>query len=59
MVPGFAERLQEELKKLAPPTVTIEVCSGSTVNSEIFTRILFSLIALKDVFDALKFATMS
>ena len=38
MVPGFADRLQEELKKLAPPTVTIEVCSTSTVNSEIFMR---------------------
>ena len=55
MVPGFAERLQEELKKLAPPTVTIEVSGRSTVNLEIFARIKFSRIALKDVFAALKF----
>ena len=41
MVPGFAERLQEELKKLAPPTVTIEVCS-------------LSRVALKYVFAMLK-----
>ena len=29
----------------------------STVNSEIFARILFSRIALKDIFATLKFAT--
>ena len=36
MVPGFAERLQEELKKLAPPTVTIEVCSVPRNSKNVF-----------------------
>ena len=26
MIPGFAERLESELRKLAPPTVIVEVC---------------------------------
>lgn len=31
MIPGFAERLEQELRKLAPPTVTVEVGKSAYV----------------------------
>lgn len=33
MLPGFAERLQAELKKLAPPSVVVEVIITSCLDN--------------------------
>jgi len=32
MIPGFVDRLQEELRKLAPPSVIVEVTHKSILN---------------------------